>query len=252
MSGAAIPRVRRVEEIIRHLTNDILKGPLSPGERLCEEDLAERFGTSRGPVREALRKLEVRGLICSTPNVGVRVSFYTISDYINLFHARECMEGMAARLAASLMTTKEKTNLLQIIRMHEEQFRTQPEGTCIQPRADIDFHLAIIRGSKNPMIFNILCGDLYPLFQLCRRLHRHIPERGCRVIIEHTRILNALEDRDEEMSEMMMRRHIASTRNYAESILPTEDDKFTDSLLLNARPSLLKWEKIEDTAVYIM
>jgi DNA-binding GntR family transcriptional regulator len=83
---------QRVEKIVNDLTEKILNGPLSPGERIAEKDLATVFGTSRGPVREALQKLEARGLICITPNVGARVAFYTLSDFINLFLARECME----------------------------------------------------------------------------------------------------------------------------------------------------------------
>lgn len=244
MNSKAIRNGRRVEEIVHFITDKILNGPLSPGERLGEKDLAVRFGTSRGPVRQALQRLEVNGLVCFTPNVGARVAFYTLSDYINLFIARECMEGMAARLAAVSMTAVEKSNLRQLVHVHEEHFKMQPEGSYVQPRADIDFHHAIIRGSRNPLLFNMLCGELYPLFQLCRRLHRHILGRGRRALVEHVRILEAIDDADDEMAEMMMRRHIAAARACVETIFIAEDMKLIDSKLLNSRPSLLKWEKI--------
>ena len=243
MNSAAMRNGRRVEEIVRLLTYEILHGPLSPGERLGEKDLAVRFGTSRGPVREALQRLEGSGLICFTPNVGARVAFYTLSDYIQLFLARECMEGMAARLAAVSMTAGEKSNLRQLIHVHEEHFHMHPEGTYFQPRPDIDFHHAVIRGSRNPLLFNMLCGELYPLFQLCRRLHRHIPGRGRRALVEHTRVLEAIDEADGEMAEMMMRRHIAAARACVETIFIAEDIKSIDPKLFHSRPSLLQWEK---------
>jgi DNA-binding GntR family transcriptional regulator len=231
----------RVEEIVNRLTDEILNGPLSSGERLGEKNLATRFGTSRGPIREALRRMEARGLICFTPNVGARVAFYTLFDFINIFLARESMEGMAARLAAVSMTAKEKTDLHLLLNAHEKEIEKQPEGIYFQPRADIDFHYAVIRGSKNPLLFNIICEELYPLFRLCRRLHRHIPGRGLRALREHAHILEAIEQGDVEMAEMTMRRHIAAARSCVESAFSAEDIKLTDPSLLNSRPPLLKW-----------
>ena len=242
MSDRLIRNGSRTEEITTILTEEILNGPLLPGERLGEKELATRFGTSRGPIREALRKLEMRGLIRLTPNVGARVAYYTLSDYIQLFMARECMEGMAARLAATSMTDREKKALHNLLKAHEEQFQSHPDGIYAQPQANIDFHYAIIRGSKNPLLFNILCGELYPLFQLCRRLHRHIPGRGKRALAEHAHVLEAIEERDGDWAEMTMRRHLSAARSCVESIFRAEDPSPKDHKLLDFRPSIFKWE----------
>ncbi|MBW1698931.1 MAG: GntR family transcriptional regulator [Deltaproteobacteria bacterium] len=234
---------QRAEEIIGILTEEILNGPLVSGDRLAEKDLAERFGTSRGPVREALRKLEARGLVCFSPNVGARVAFYTLSDFINLFLAREAMETMAARLAATSMTQQEKAELRLLLEAHEKELSTQPEGPYIKPSADIDFHHFVIRGSRNPLLFHILCEDLYPLLRLCRRLHHRVAGRGRRALIEHRRILEAIEDGDEQMAELTMQRHIAAARSCVETIFSAEDSESHDPELLKSRPAFLVWKE---------
>jgi DNA-binding GntR family transcriptional regulator len=150
--------------------------------------------------------------------------------------------GMAARLAAVSMDIVEKSNLRQIINEHEEQFQTKPETVYFRPRADMDFHHAIIRGSRNPIIYNFLCKDLYPLFQLCRRLHQNAPGRGRQALREHIRILEAIEEGDFEMAEIMMQHHIAASRRCVETIFANQDVKSVDPELLNSRPSLLRWE----------
>jgi len=245
-----VRNARRVEKIVNYLTLTILNGPLSPGERLGEKDLANYFKTSRGPVREALQKLELRGLVCIIPNAGARVAYYTLDDYISIYSARECMEAMASRLAAVSMTATEKSKLRQLVNDHQEQFKVQPESSYIQARADIDFHHAIIQGSRNPLLYKILCIDLYPLLQFCRRLHRHIPGRGMRALVEHIRILEAIDEGDIELAEIMTRRHIAASRSCVQTIFPTEAVRHPDAELLKSRPSLLRWEILCRTPNY--
>lgn len=234
---------KRTEEIINFLTHEILYGSLSSGDHLREQNLSARFGTSRGPVREALRKLEMRGLVAFTPNVGVRVAFYTLSDFVNLLLVRETMEGMSARLAAVSMTNIEKAELEQLLNSHEGEGQTQHEDIYNMTSAGDDFHRYIIRGSRNPILFRILCEDLYPLSRLCRRLHRNVPGRSRRAHIEHIRIFEAIKEKDGEMAELMMRRHIVAARKCVESIFDSHDE-FLDPDLLKSRPSFLDWKKI--------
>jgi DNA-binding GntR family transcriptional regulator len=244
LSDASSRHGQRTEEIISRLTDEILYGPLSSGDRLGEQELSMRFGTSRGPVREALRKLEMRGLVVFTPNVGARVAFYMLSDFVNLLLAREAMEGMAARLAAVSMTDEEKVELRQRLNVHEEEIRTRPAGDSFQTDTDLDFHRCIIHGSRHPILFHILCEDLYPLSRLCRRLHRSVPGRGRRATVEHSRVLEAIEEGDEEMAELTMRRHIIAARKCLESIFNPEDAESLDPDLLKSRPSFLNWDTL--------
>ena len=101
---AAPKRLRTsADRVFEALQDAIVRGELPPGARVGETDLAERFGTSRGPLREALRRLESRRLVERTPHVGVRIAALDHGDLIELYYLREALEGMAARLAACHM-----------------------------------------------------------------------------------------------------------------------------------------------------
>jgi DNA-binding GntR family transcriptional regulator len=229
----------RVDEIISRLTEDILNGPLSSGDRLNEQELSERFGISRGPVREALRKLEMSGLVCFTPNVGARVAYYLISDFINLFIAREAMEGMAARLAASLMDKRQKDNLRKLVDAHEKENANQQNISFLKAIADMDFHYYLVSCSQNPVLFHVLCEELYPVMGLCKRFHRSVPGRDNKAVVEHSRIMDAIEDGDEEMAELTMRRHIQAARKCVELFFENKKDEPQNPYFLSARPFFL-------------
>src|SRR5690554_1580237 len=77
----------------------IMKGDLPPGARISEAPLAKTFGISRGPVREAIRRLEGRGLLERVPHIGARVVTISIEDLLEIFDIREALEGTACRLA---------------------------------------------------------------------------------------------------------------------------------------------------------
>ena len=92
--------------IFNRLVEAITSGEFEPGQKLSESDLARRLGISRGPLREALGRLEGR-LVMRTPRLGVSVIDFGRDDLDHLFLVREALEGMAARLAAERMTTAE-------------------------------------------------------------------------------------------------------------------------------------------------
>jgi DNA-binding FadR family transcriptional regulator len=86
-------------------------------------------------------------------------------------------------------------------------------------RRDEDFHSAIARYSRNPMLIELLCAELYPLLRLYRGLPMGVRPRGRRAVVEHERIVSAIEDRDPDLAEMLMRRHIAAARVRRETAL---------------------------------
>lgn len=87
------------ERLFAELRDAIVRGDLAPGEKLVEPELARQFGVSRGPLREALQRLEARRLVERAPHVGARVAALSFERLIDLYHAREAVEGMACRLA---------------------------------------------------------------------------------------------------------------------------------------------------------
>jgi DNA-binding GntR family transcriptional regulator len=86
---------------------------------------------------------------------------------------------------------------------------------------DFDFHYAIAKGAKNPVLFKILCEDLYPRLLLCRSQHQYIKGRGTKVLKEHQLILQAIEKGDIELAEIFMKRHLRSARESLKASIDT-------------------------------
>ena len=186
------------------IVDEIVSGVMPPGMKLNEPDLARRFGISRGPLREAIRRLEERQLVHCTPNAGARVVVHSPEEIIETYELREAIEGMAARLAALNMTDEEVVELRRIF--EEETARGRSAG---YPR---DFHMHIVLGSHNRRLARIINEDFYQLLKLWRSQCgwlRFGSEESWR---DHQRILEAIEHRDPELAEILMRRHLARLR----------------------------------------
>ncbi|MEP3278753.1 MAG: GntR family transcriptional regulator [Stappiaceae bacterium] len=194
------------------LCEEIVDGTFAPGEKLNEKELATRFKVSRGPIREALKRLAERNLVVLSPNAGAKVAQHTREDIIHLLDVREHLEGAAAKLAAERMTKEEKKRLGALFKAHALAVEAATDGSYVQHPEDLDFHYVIIKGSRNPHLFAILCGDLYPQLRLFRRQHKNTPGRGKRALHEHRWILNAIEDGDPELAELLMRKHISASK----------------------------------------
>ena len=194
------------------LNEAILSGRFRPGSKLSEPVIADEMRLSRAPVREAIRRLQERGMVTYAPNQGVRVISPTLDDYLSLLEVRESLEGMACRMAAIAMTDVELDELSQLVDAHGESLKRDPKGPYLQVNRDEDFHVRIARASGNPVLVHLLCEDFYPRLKLCRLQHRSVPGRGLTAWKEHERILAALQDRDSEVAELMMRRHVRSAR----------------------------------------
>jgi DNA-binding GntR family transcriptional regulator len=206
MVGIAGTHVDRIFAAIEH---DIVSGRLPMGSKLGEELLASRFGVSRGPLREALRRLEGRGLVVRTAHAGVRVVSLSRKALLELYEMRELLEGLAARLAARNMSKEEVAGLHTLL---EADLNTGLTGDAYPlVFGDADFHFRIAEGSKSARLQQLLCGDLYSLIRLCRFKTAHVPGQ-LKSYRDHQRIVEAIEDGDEELAEVLMRRHIAAAR----------------------------------------
>ena len=198
------------DRVYEQLLRAILNGEIAPGSHITEVELARRFGVSRGPLREAIRKLEQRRLVVHTVHVGARVVEMSMDRIIEVFLVREAMEGMAARLAAQRMTEAEIDGLANLLDVHAHELSER--SVYAQYDGDQDFHCRIASGARNDLIEELLSGDLYYLLRLYRAQHSSSPDRGERALVEHRRIVDAIRDRDGELAEMLMRRHIANAR----------------------------------------
>ena len=186
------------EEVFGQMLDAIYRGDLAPGAAVNESALAARFGVSRGPVREAVRRLQGIQLVTREPFAKARVVELTPHALVELFQMREALEGYAARLAAAEMKSSEIEDLSR-----ELEAGHRPAG-----ERPLDFHERVARASGNARLVESLCGDLYHLCRMYRRMSGSMPERPEEARTEHWQILQAIRLRDGGLAESLMRSHI--------------------------------------------
>jgi DNA-binding GntR family transcriptional regulator len=203
-----------VDEAVARLEQLIVTGTLKPGEKLIEQALSARFGISRGPLREAIRTLEARRLVERKPFAGVRVVDLSIDEVEQLLLMREALEGMACRQAAENMTLQETRQLRASLEALQQRVKAEGVAAALHKEADHDFHLQVARGCRNRFLADIICRDLYPLLRVFR--YRTTSTRARDLAAagrEHSAILSAIERREPDKAERLMRAHIAAARD---------------------------------------
>ncbi|MGD2172603.1 MAG: GntR family transcriptional regulator [Gammaproteobacteria bacterium] len=206
------------------IKTDIISGELPQGTKIVESDLALKYGISRGPLREAIHRLEQIKLIVRIPHAGSRVIRLDRKMMEDIYVARESLEGMAARLAARLMTDIEIAALGELLDRHEAAIGETDGKAYFQSEGDIDFHYRIAAASRNRWILENLNGELYQLIRMCRRQSGQVPARAQLALSQHRQIAAAIAARDEELAEILMRRHISGAWNTVKNLLEDQDD----------------------------
>ncbi len=218
------PQQGTLADIASHrLAHSIVTGELAQGQKLNEAELAERYGMGRGPLREALRHLEGMRLVKRIPNAGARVVVLDYQTMSDLYAVREALEGMACRIAAARMTDEEINQLSLLLDSHAMQIEQQGGGVYSQSEGDLDFHFQIVRGSRNKMLMDMLGSEQYQLQRMCRYRTSRNAQRTRPALQQHRQIVEALAQRDGELAEMLMRRHIQGAwRSISETIAREE------------------------------
>jgi DNA-binding GntR family transcriptional regulator len=208
--------VTAADRVLLQIQQAIVEGQIAPGSKISEPELAKKYDLSRAPLREALARLERCHLIERTPNAGARVVKLSVAGLLSLYELRETLEGLACRLAAQHMTDDEITQVQQLLNQHLSTQRVREGESYYQEAGDVDFHYRVILGSKNPYLINLLCDELYFLVRMYRvQLGMNGP-RVSRAFDEHKAIINAIANRDGELADLLMRRHIAASRRNIE------------------------------------
>ncbi|MDN2653301.1 GntR family transcriptional regulator [Vibrio parahaemolyticus] len=211
------------ETLTETLIEVIVNGDVEPGSKISEPELARRYQVSRGPLREALMRLEGLGLIERIPHVGARVTTFSPAKLIELYSVREALEGMAARLAARHITQEELLSLEMLLSTHSKHIDQVEGASYFHQHGDFDFHYRIIQASRNSKLISLLCDELYHLLRMYRYQSPRAQSRPNEALTEHKFILEAIRNRDEELAEMLMRRHISGSRKLIQSqIIHTE------------------------------
>ncbi|QJD70483.1 GntR family transcriptional regulator [Marinobacterium sp. LSUCC0821] len=211
------------DRVCQQIITAIVKGEIKAGEKISEPELARTYGISRGPLREAIRRLEGLRLVESRPNVGARVVQLSVKELLEIYRVREALEGMACRLAAVNMSDDEIKALRTLLDQHQAGIEQQEGQAYFQKEGDLDFHYRIVMGSGNSKLQELLAADLYHLVRMYRYQFSLSSSRPTMALREHHQILDAIESRDEELAELLMRRHISASRRNIESKL-TQDN----------------------------
>ncbi len=193
------------------LRQDIVEGVIVAGAKLSEAELSLTYGVSRALIREAINRLESCHIVERKANVGARVVALSAEGLLELYQVRESLEGMAARLAAKHMTDDEIKELEQLLQSHFQGVKQ--DERYYQEAGDVDFHYRIILGSKNKHLISMLFDGIYHLVRMYRVQLGMAGPRVTTAFDEHKNIVQAIANRDEELAEILMRRHIMYSKN---------------------------------------
>jgi len=205
--------------VFKQLQNDIINGEYQPGDCLTETKLSEELGVSRTPIREALKQLELEGLVKSTPGRGVIVQGISIKDIEDIYTIRMMIEGLAARWATEKITSKELEVLKEVLDL-EEFYTLKGGSTSNLLKLDSKFHDVIFRASKSRPLMYIL-STFHHYAQRARSASLETPGRAQKVFEEHKAIFQAITERDPELAEKLTTEH---ARNATLNFLKRKQD----------------------------
>jgi len=195
--------------ITKEIEEAILSGRLKPRERLVEMDLISQFGVSRTVIREALKRLEARGLIRTTPYRGAVVADLTTEEIDEIYFIRAELEKIAARLVLTHITPKEIQNLKKVSKEVERHLR---EKTHQMIEMDSEFHRMIFRACRNGYLFDMI-DYLRTKAHIVRFNAWSLPHRVEQSIVEHREIIKAIENRNLPQLEKLIVKHLTISKN---------------------------------------
>jgi DNA-binding GntR family transcriptional regulator len=202
------------EQVRDRLREDILAGSLEPGTELSEVALAREFGTSRGPLREALGRLASEGLVTITPRRGAVVAQLSREEFIDAYQVREALETLAVRLAVPLMSDAEIAHLRELCELMDRAARANEVQVFFE--TNNSFHEALVRASRNRKLHDvhrILVGQMVPYLPRSLELRGNLQQS----VAEHQAILAAIEERDSERAARLLAEHIEVPQRVLES-----------------------------------
>lgn len=193
------------DKIYNKIREKILNGQYKAGETLTESQIAREVGASRTPVREAIRQLELEGLITSVPNKGLIVSEISEQEIEDIFEIRTHIEGLAARRAVENITDKQLENMEEILCLFEFYAKKNDVKRCVE--LDTKFHNIIFQACKSKPIWNIL-GNFLHYIQKSRLKSLEKAGRLMEALEEHKEIFKAFKTRDPSIVEKAMLNHV--------------------------------------------
>jgi DNA-binding GntR family transcriptional regulator len=196
LTDAPAERDTLADQVLQLVLQKIAQGELRPGDVVNEVDLARELSVSRGPVREAIRRLEGRKLVTCSPFQRTRVVSLGVAEVREVFEMREGLEAIATRLACQRMPDDVLQNLMSSVE------------TAGSTGSEFDIHRQIAMHCGNSRIRDLLCDELYYLLRLYRKQSGDAPGRRPEAQEEHWQIVAAMKQRNSALAESLMRSHI--------------------------------------------
>lgn len=193
--------------VFQSIRDKILNGTYKEHEELREVALGKELGVSRTPVREALRQLELEGLVTIIPNKGAFVTGITQKDIQDIYEMRFMLEGLCARWATEHITEAQLEELEEIIFLSE--FHSRRYGSSGDQVTELDgrFHRVLYEASQSRMLSHVLT-DFHRYSLMARRSSMVSEERARKSIREHKQILRAIRDNDSNLAEQLANEHV--------------------------------------------
>lgn len=206
--GDHLPASERIYGLIKEW---ILGGRLASGSRLVELSLAAELGVSRTPIREALKRLRVEGLVTVDPVRGMIVRLIDPHEVEDFYTTREVLDGLAARLAAQRISSDQLLRLRTIVDAMDSAVKRSERAQMVH--ANMRFHDALFRAAANEWLLS-LGQSLIDFVRLLSAAAFADQTRDLEVLEEHKRILAALEARDPDAAEAASRQHMVEARSH--------------------------------------
>ena len=205
--------------VFNTLRQAILTGELKPGERLMEIHLANKLGVSRTPIREAIRKLELEGLVTMIPRRGAEVAQITEKSMNDVLEVRRALDALCVELACDRISQEELQHLKKACDTFEEAVKTKDVKQIAQ--ADVAFHDIIYAATDNRRLIQLL-NNLRE--QMYRYRIEYLKKKECypQLLEEHQTIIDSIESRDKDRATQITGQHI---KNQAEAVVDTIREK---------------------------
>ncbi|MDO5422866.1 MAG: GntR family transcriptional regulator [Eubacteriales bacterium] len=194
--------------VFHTIRDDILNGRYGHEEELREITLGKELGVSRTPVREALRQLELEGLVTIIPNKGAYVNGITPEDVKDIYQIRARLEGLCARMACERITKEQLEEMEEVILL--SQFHEKKQNFEQLVLLDSRFHEILFEAGQSKMLEHLL-KNLHQYVQKVRKNSLSSGSRAGRSTREHESIMLAIRDGDGDMADELATRHILNT-----------------------------------------
>lgn len=191
--------------VFENLRTAILDGNLKAGQRLMEVQLAEQLGVSRTPIREAIRKLELEGLVVMLPRKGAYVANMSFKDLIDVLEIRASLEGLAASLASERRRDEDIVELERVAKEFEKSVREANIDDVL--KKDVEFHEKIFIMANNKKLYQLITS-LWEQVHRFRVTYVSNYEASLSLVDEHNRILEAIKEGDSELAKKYATEHI--------------------------------------------